>query len=779
MSRDRRSLIKFISLAGFVVVFAALIIHETRAHDAIRGIGGKAINWNTASIGIVIHPGGDPEITDDSELLAIRLAFQEWQNALGGEITFVEPIVKNPTSMNVDELGTHRIVFDGGDDTGYFPVQTGIVALTPIRYSGSNVIIDADIVFNIRDHNFSTSLQSLAFDVRDVATHEIGHFLGLDHSPLAASSLFPYVSLQQTLHRSLAEDDILGARSLYKTGAPLGKIEGTVNYNQNGSAGAAVKGAHASARRADGRVATGTISRGNGNFEIPLEAGTYQISVVPLDGPMTVDNLVSNIQADENFGCETAGGIHAPVEWNILNNTIDIGSVVCGSSGPAIESVGASLPIELTIGAGKAMYAWGSQLDPGTQMFVPGANFNITNIISSAGGHMLSGNITVPANATEGAYDLAVESANGQYAIEPGALDVRRAPPTILQISPVSGAVSGGDIITITGTGFVAPSAAPLPNGNINTGTRVILGDRLANAIVESSTKIICTSAGGAQPSSVDVIVINPDGHEARKVKAFTLDPQPEIHYLFPNTVSASGGAMIRVHGQDFTTNVSVILTPAAGVTSDSGASVAASAVSASSTRIDAVAPALAPGNYDITITLEGGAQISLANALHAVESADPQILQITPPAAPKSGGAVIRVLGSGFVVNSTAAFGADPFTGEGGTPATVNYISATELEVTVPASAETGESNILIKTPAGQTNVAPGFTYTADSSINSQNGSGGGGGGGGGCAGVAIGLSNRIPPGNANGAILSFALLLIVAAAIRLRSMHAAAARC
>jgi hypothetical protein len=764
------------AVAGACAATAAflLFILPAGAHDAIRGIGGKPIHWNLKKIPVVVHPGGDPEIGDGSELLAIRLALSEWQDALGGAIEFTEPSVANPESANTDDLATHRILFDDNNSTGYFPVSTGIVALTPIRYSASNVIVDADIIFNSRDHKFSTALETYHYDVRDVATHEVGHFLGLDHSPLPASTIFPYVEFQQTVHRSLAEDDVNGIRALYKSGPSMGAAGGSVFHNDGGTAGTAVSGAHVSARHADGRTATGTLTRSNGQFTIPLRPDIYQINVAPLDGPMTSDNLVSNVTADESIGCAIAGGASSPEEWSVQTDMVNLGAQLAGPAGPTLESVGSSFPVEVPLGGSRDMYAWGSGLGPGSTMAVPGTTFDITNIVSSAGGHMLSAKIATPADAREGCYDLLVADASGRIAVEAGAIDVRALPPSVLSVSPAAGTVDGGEIISVSGTGFVAASAEPQPSGNINRGSRVIVGGRVVDATVLSPSQLTFVSPGAPAAGSSDVIIINPDGHEGRKVAAFQFTPNPKVSFVFPQAVSAFGGTTLRVHGKDFPgdATVKLILHPGAA-SSSSGPPIAATSLAVVPSRIDVLVPSLVPGTYDVEVDADGETLV-LEGAVVSVGAADPAILQITPGESLLKGGGTVRISGSGFSPGTEVFFGADPATGLGGKSAlSVTFISPSALDVAVPPAAVPGATTVLLLSPAGQA-ATSGFLYSASGgSVNSGGGSGGGGGGGG-CAGALLwqGTPPPGPPGSSTGALFSFLLVVAAAFAVRARSV-------
>lgn len=100
---------------------------------------------------------------------------------------------------------------------------SGVIGVTHVRYSATTgEIVEADIIFNDTDFQFSlsgtnnTSSSPPVIALRDVATHELGHFFGLDHSSVRESTmLFAIADDEQTLHG----DDKSGMLSLYEPAA--------------------------------------------------------------------------------------------------------------------------------------------------------------------------------------------------------------------------------------------------------------------------------------------------------------------------------------------------------------------------------------------------------------------------------------------------------------------------------------------------------------------------------------------------------------------------------
>jgi hypothetical protein len=148
---------------------------------------------------------------------------------------------------------------------------------------------EADIIFNPKN-NFATDGAAAARDIQDLVAHELGHALGLDHTPILAATMYPFGSAGQTLARSLDSDDLAGLRALYlgETGPDVGAITGQVVTTEDRQ----VFGAYVTATDADGIVRAGAITDPEGNFNVDcLPPGDYQLYAEPLDGPMVPENL--------------------------------------------------------------------------------------------------------------------------------------------------------------------------------------------------------------------------------------------------------------------------------------------------------------------------------------------------------------------------------------------------------------------------------------------------------------------------------------------------------
>jgi len=114
-------------------------------------------------------------------------------------------------------------------DSSQWTHEPGILALTRLTFGAcSGLIYDADIEINAADFTFSAdpTPPDGTIDLENTLTHEIGHFLGLDHSYDFHATMFPQAPEAETSKRDLDEDDINGLCCLYGDGNPIVLPEG-------------------------------------------------------------------------------------------------------------------------------------------------------------------------------------------------------------------------------------------------------------------------------------------------------------------------------------------------------------------------------------------------------------------------------------------------------------------------------------------------------------------------------------------------------------------------
>lgn len=135
---------------------------------------------------------------------AVSAAFGYWSAVT--PLTFTE--VANASNPEI------RIRFASGDhgDGSPFDGASGVLAhaFYPPPNGGD---IAGDAHFDDAE-TWSVNLPATGIDLYTVAGHEFGHALGLAHSTVAGSLMYPYYGGP---HRNLTDDDIAGIQSIYGT----------------------------------------------------------------------------------------------------------------------------------------------------------------------------------------------------------------------------------------------------------------------------------------------------------------------------------------------------------------------------------------------------------------------------------------------------------------------------------------------------------------------------------------------------------------------------------
>jgi hypothetical protein len=254
-------------------------------------------------------------------------------------------------------------------------------------------------------------------------------------------------------------------------------------------------------------------------------------------------------------------------------------------------------------------------------------------------------------------------------------------PATITSITPSTGPIAGGTLVTIIGTGFAGASAVII-GGSTATGLTVI-----------NSTAVSVTTPSHAA-GAVNVVITTPNG-TATGTNAFTYEPLPIFTSITPSTGPIAGGTGVTITGTGLigATAVTIGGTAATGVTV------------ISPTTVSAITPAHAAGTVNVVITTPNGTATGGTGAYTYIVP-QPTFTSITPSTGPIAGGTSVIITGTGFTGATKVSFGS---TANATGAMTVN--NDTTITVTTPAHAA-GAVNVVITTPGGTATGTNAFTY-------------------------------------------------------------------
>lgn len=651
-------------------------------HSHLRTASGALVHWKTSPVKYVIQAAGSDNIADGSDDAAIRLAFKAWQDLPGSTIAFTEDTTPSQKARtDVDSTDIHLMIFDENNNTGWFPNGSGIIAITPTAFftapaSVAGNIGDSDIIFNGRDVTFSTTGAVGTIDLQSVATHEAGHFLGLDHEVLQGATMYPFLATQQFNQRTPTSDDAAGAEFIYP-GLSKGKIAGFVKRSSDSTV---VKGAHVSARNTtDGRVATATYTDSTGAFTITgLDPGTYRLTVGVLDGPVVDanygDNTLGVATPDTDFQAFQSGDVAV-----VGTSTTNAGDLLVGVS-PTLNITNPAKVTTMHPGEQKVMHFSGSlPAVANAEVTMPDTASNF--MLQYSAGNNLT--VTAGASVPAGIYDIFMrDMSNNQKTVHAGAIEVLPAVPGISNAVPAASSTSGGTSITINGT-------------NLDTTTAVLFGDATgSNLNIVSPTQITVTTPAHAA-GFVDLVVQTAGGEEARLSLGFGFGDavQPALTAIFPATGGTAGNAAVSLSGTQFVPGATVKFNNTA----------AASVTFVDATQLLVTAPALGAGVYDVTVTNPGAIPLSstLAASYTAVAGTSPVIHSVVPGSVSYLGGDAATIQGSGFLANAALTLFASLKTGTGGTAVVPGSVESNQIQFVAPAG-PVGDASLIVTNTDG-----------------------------------------------------------------------------
>ncbi|MEZ4819416.1 MAG: matrixin family metalloprotease [Bdellovibrionota bacterium] len=207
------------------------------SHDGVpaRWAEGKSveIEIDTDFTPYIDREGCDMEGVCQSIYSTVKKSIDAWKNVSNTKIN-----ISNITTKSISETphydGKNQIkMYDQGWSDLPFNPPASALAVTISTYTNPNTIVDSDIFFNAQNFQWAvinSDLEYNQYDIENVLTHEIGHFLGLDHTsedsseheaPYVDATMFFASRPGEVFRRTLEQQDILGIQHLYDaTGMP-------------------------------------------------------------------------------------------------------------------------------------------------------------------------------------------------------------------------------------------------------------------------------------------------------------------------------------------------------------------------------------------------------------------------------------------------------------------------------------------------------------------------------------------------------------------------------
>lgn len=340
------------------------------------------VNQSTAAG--MTNADGNVVISSDSDpVAALQAAATAWSSVPTAAVNFL-PLQSTP-AINDRADGQHVIVFVDTPETRSIVGSALAVTVASFYIDGS--IVDADIVFN-PTVKFSTTLAADTYDLQSVATHEMGHALGANHSGILSATMFYGLQAQSNSPSILSSDDAAFLTSAYPaagSGDTFGVIAGTVTR----TTGDPVLGAFlVAADPVTGITVGGFSSLDDGTYSFQVPRGNYLLYAEPLTGEVLPANLyltsAQTGQVNTSFLTTFAGGADSPQLVDVASGHAIVNMTVVDGVAPfTLQASGTGTALgtgDFEISGGPTVLIAGQTIDLllyGPGLDSPGAQYDV------------------------------------------------------------------------------------------------------------------------------------------------------------------------------------------------------------------------------------------------------------------------------------------------------------------------------------------------------------------------------------------------------------------
>jgi len=169
------------------------------------------IKWNALPVSYAINPTNPQGLNQGFVTSAISTSAETWDSATSKELFNNAYAVDSAAQYGVQDY-KNSIAF------GDYP-NSGVIAVTSVWYNRfTRQIVEFDMLFNTRFSWGDGAADPGKMDLQNIATHELGHGVGLSDiytSACSAVTMYGYSNYGETQKRTLEHPDITGLQRIY------------------------------------------------------------------------------------------------------------------------------------------------------------------------------------------------------------------------------------------------------------------------------------------------------------------------------------------------------------------------------------------------------------------------------------------------------------------------------------------------------------------------------------------------------------------------------------
>ncbi len=169
------------------------------------------VKWKALPVGYVINPTNPDNLTEGFVTGAVSSSAETWDAATSAELFDNTYTVDYTVQYGIQD-------FENALAFGDYP-DSNVIAVTTVWYiPRGRKIVEFDILFNTDFTWGDAAANPSVMDLQNIATHELGHGVGLDDiysSSCSEVTMYGYSGYGETQKRTLEQPDITGLQRMY------------------------------------------------------------------------------------------------------------------------------------------------------------------------------------------------------------------------------------------------------------------------------------------------------------------------------------------------------------------------------------------------------------------------------------------------------------------------------------------------------------------------------------------------------------------------------------
>jgi hypothetical protein len=184
-------------------------------------ISGKALSWPGNCVGFSLEQSLSEKVPHEGTRLAIQHAFYAWTDVecspgQRSTLTFKQTADATCRKSEYRRDGPNvNVIFFRDNEWMYKDVDNTLAKTTVTFNANTGEILDADMEINTAYNAVTVTDTNVKYDLQSIITHEVGHLLGLAHSPFPEATMFASYEPGMTEQRTLSNDDVAAVCAVY------------------------------------------------------------------------------------------------------------------------------------------------------------------------------------------------------------------------------------------------------------------------------------------------------------------------------------------------------------------------------------------------------------------------------------------------------------------------------------------------------------------------------------------------------------------------------------